>query len=377
LTALPAATLTWDGVLAWRMRRQMLEAPESHPVPDVVRELCGVQAQVPSSAELAIALRRTTGRAGDAAQTLSDRKLLRTWAMRGTLHLLTPDQAPALLSLMAALRTWERPAWQRSFGVSADEVQTLAETVGDVLDGRVLERDELIEEVAARSGSRELDEHLRSGWGAVLKPLAWMGLLCNGPSRGNRVTFTTPSSWIEGWPGLPDADTAARAAIPAYLRAYGPATPAAFDAWLTRGTSRKADLRRWFDELGDDLATVDVEGEPRMALRADLDELTNATPSQSVRLLAGFDQYLLGPGTNDARILAPARRKQVSKAAGWISPVVIHQGRVAGTWQPDGGSLRVSLFAESEPVDRAALETECARVAACIGREMAVSLEVV
>ena len=56
-----------------------------------------------------------------------------------------------------------------------EEIALLAATVADVLDGRVLERDELIDEVAARAGHRELDEHLRSGWGALLKPLGMDG----------------------------------------------------------------------------------------------------------------------------------------------------------------------------------------------------------
>ncbi len=372
-----APSLSWDQVLGWRMRRQLLDPVGSHSIPEVAQRLCGVQAQVASSAELAVALRRREGRVGEAAEALADRKLIRTWAMRGTLHLLSPVQAPSLLALLGARRTWERPAWERNFGVSPGEIEELATTVRDVLTDRVLERDELIEEVAARSGSRHLDEHLRSGWGAVLKPLAWMGLLCNGPSRGNRVTFTTPSSWIDGWTGLPDPDTAALTAIPSYLRAYGPATPAAFDAWLTRGSSRKADLRRWFGQLEDELMAVDVEGESCLALRSDLAELTDAAPSQAVRLLAGFDQYLLGPGTADTRILARHRRKHVSKTAGWIAPVVVSEGRIAGTWELDRDSLRVLLFAEREPIDRNALERERERLAACLDRQPKLTVEAV
>ena len=371
-------SLTWDAVIAWRMRRQLLDPVGSLGVLDTVQALCGVQAQVASSAELAIALRRERPDPGEVSGALADRTLMRTWAMRGTLHLLAPEDAGAYLALVGAVRTWERPAWQRSFGVTADDIDALAAHVTEVLDGCVLERDELIEEVAARTGNRDLDAHLRSGWGAVLKPLAWMGLLCNGPSRGNRVTFTSPSSWLPGWRAVPDADTAARIAVPAYLRAYGPATPAAFDAWLTRGSSRKADLRRWFESLADELVTVDVEGERCYARAEDADELRASGPSRAVRLLAGFDQYLLGPGTGDPRIIAPQRRKQVSKTAGWISPVVLDGGRVAGVWEPAGDdALEVSLFAESAGVDRTALAGECERVGDRLGRRLRLSVKTI
>ena len=62
-----------------------------------------------------------------------------------------------------------------------EEIALLAATVTEVLDGRVLERDELIEEVAAPAGHRELDEHLRSGWGALLG--RWRGWDCCATAR--------------------------------------------------------------------------------------------------------------------------------------------------------------------------------------------------
>jgi hypothetical protein len=365
-------SLTWDRVLAWRLRRQLLDPIVSVGAPAVVRALCGLQAQVPSAAELAVAVRQDPPRPGGLAGALSERTVFRTWAMRGTLHVLAPDHAGAFLSLVGAVRTWEQPSWQRNFGAGPEEIALLAATVAEVLDGRVLDRDELIEEVAARAGHRELDEHLRSGWGALLKPLAWMGLLCNGPSRGNRVTFTSPRSWLADWTGVPDPDSAARTAIPAYLGTYGPARPETFDAWLTRGRSRKAQLRRWFDELEADgrLARLEVEGESAWACAADLDALHDTAPSSTVRLLPGFDQAVLGPGTGDSRILAPSRRSAVSKTAGWISPVVVRGGRVIGVWDADGDALRTRLFDE-EPADAAterAIEAEADRIGACLGR---------
>jgi hypothetical protein len=299
--------------------------------------------------------------------------VMRTWAMRGTLHLLAPADAGAYLALIAARRTWERPAWQRNFAASPAEIQTLAEVVDEILDGNVMDRDELIAAIAERTGNRSLDEHLRSGWGVLLKPLAWMGLICNGPSRGNRVTFTSPRAWLPDWRGLPDPDAAARIAVTSYLRAYGPATAKTFDAWLTRGSSRSADVSRWFDAVADQLVTVDVEGEECLALASDLDELRGAGPSSAVRLLAGFDQYLLGPGTSDARIIPPERRRLVSKAAGWIAPVVVRGGRVVGVWEPSAEAIEVSLFEESGDVDRAALESEAARVGRALGRELRLS----
>jgi hypothetical protein len=331
-------------VLAWRMRRGLIDPLGEASVPEVVRTLCGVQAQVPSSAELAIALRRRHAQIGDATEALNERRLLRTWAMRGTLHLLESEDAGSYLALMASLRTWERPAWARSFGVSPSEMETLARILDEVLHDRILGRAELIEEIAVRTGNRDLDEHLRSGWGAVLKPLAWQGHLCNGPSTGNRVTFTKPQTWLPHWKGLPEIRDAARTVIQRYLAVFGPSSPKAFAAWLARGGARSRDIAGWWDAAEELLAPVEVEGEQLFALAADVDELAASSPSRAIRLLAGFDQYVLGPGTSDERIVAAEQRSKVSRAAGWIAPTLLIGGRVAGVWELKADRVAVEPF---------------------------------
>ncbi|HWN83450.1 MAG TPA: crosslink repair DNA glycosylase YcaQ family protein, partial [Candidatus Udaeobacter sp.] len=93
-----ALKVTWRQALAWRMKRQLLEPIGSGSVADVVRQLGAVQAQVASSAELAIRLRRRTSGAGEVAAALERGDLLKTWVMRGALHLITPTEGAAFLS---------------------------------------------------------------------------------------------------------------------------------------------------------------------------------------------------------------------------------------------------------------------------------------
>ncbi|HEX2418721.1 MAG TPA: winged helix DNA-binding domain-containing protein [Micromonosporaceae bacterium] len=368
--------VTWSQVLAWRLRRQFLDPrTDSDPV-TVARRLCGIQAQLGSAAELAVAARQRDPERGVVDRALADRKLVKTWAMRGTLHLLTPEEAGAYLALIRTARTWERPSWQRAFGVTAAELAGLLEAVGEALDHRVLTRDELIEQVLVRTGSRHMAEQLRSGWGAVLKPLAWSGLLCHGPGQGNRVTFTRPDTWLPDWGGLPEPEAAARLVIPAYLRAYGPATPETFDAWLSRGASRKKDLRGWFATVSDELATVTVAGRDCLLLAEDVDDLAETEPTETVRLLPGFDQYVLGPGTRDTELISADRWAQVSRAAGWISPVVVCAGRVTGTWEISADTVTVTWFPEAGPVPAEALSAEAEWIAGFRGEELTVKVSV-
>ncbi|MER6309307.1 winged helix DNA-binding domain-containing protein [Streptomyces sp. NPDC001657] len=374
--------VTRTQVLAWRLRQQSLAPRTTTSVEQLVGQLAGVQAQVASAAELALAIRQEKPHRGAVQEALAARSLVRTWAMRGTLHLLPADGAAAYLALLGAARTWEKPAWQRAFGVSPQQMSALGEAVDEILDGRVLTRQELIDAVLARPGLEGLGDQLASGWGTVLKPLAWTGRLCQGPPQGQNVTFTSPRSWVPGWRGVPDPDEAAPAVISAYLAAHGPATPATFDAWLLRGATRKAVLRRWLESLGDRLTPVEIEagggdgggstgggGGTAYVRSEDVAALARIKPSQEVRLLAGFDQYVLGPGTSDTRLIAAARRTAVSRSGGWISPVVVHEGRVAGVWEFTEETVDVTLFAEHGAVPAAGLEAEAAHLARCTGRE--------
>ena len=81
-----ALKVSWEQALAWRMQRQLLDPVGQEPAATVVRRLCLVQAQVASSAEFAIRVRRESSKAGEVARALSEGRLIKTWAMRGTLH---------------------------------------------------------------------------------------------------------------------------------------------------------------------------------------------------------------------------------------------------------------------------------------------------
>lgn len=361
--------VTWAQALAWRMERQLLvPVPATGPV-EVVSRLCGVQAQVLSSADMAVRLRSTAVGAEDVATALADGRLIRTWAMRGTLHLLTAKDAGTYLSLIAAGRPWETPAWEKWLGYTPAVVEELRVAVREALDGAVLTREELITAVTARRRLRHLDESLRGSWGTGFKPLAWLGELAFGPSAGGRVTFVRPAV-SPHWGGFPDAEEAAPAAIGAYLAAYGPATLDRFRRWMGTGRIPKRMIVEWFRRSPDSLATVDIEGEEAFVRAEDLDSLRASRPTRAVRLLGGFDQWVLGPGTDEPHVVPPARRWDVSRQSGWISPVVVAGGVVSGTWKLERNTVRVAWFREAGAAPRGVLDEEVARLSAILGRPL-------
>jgi hypothetical protein len=250
------------------------------------------------------------------------------------------------------------------------QLEALRRAVRTALADGPLTRDELATAVGARRGLRHLGEGLRSSWGTLLKPLAWQGDLCCGPTIGNRVTYVRPENASARWRGLPDPGEAAPVALAAYVRAYGPTTVEAFGNWLAGGWFGKRQLRAWFAELEPALAEVDVDGERAYVLAEDVDELASTQPTAAVRLLPGFDQYVLGPGTADGRVVPASRRAAVSRQAGWISPVVVAGGVVRGTWELDGDDLRVAWFAEAGRQPRRALHAEAGRMSSILGRDL-------
>ncbi|MFI6321866.1 winged helix DNA-binding domain-containing protein [Nonomuraea sp. NPDC050556] len=345
--------VTWEQIFAWRLDRQFVTAGDGANAVEVARRLCGVQAQVASSARHAIALR--TPDADTETPLWHDRTLVKTWLMRGTLHLLPADQLPDYCAALATLRAWEKGSWQRGHGVTAAEIGAIIEAVPQALSKNHLTREELVDAVVEVTGDEHLRDALTSGWGALLKPLSRLGELCYGPPRDGKVTFASPRDWLPRWPEeLPPHEEAGVRVARAFLAAHGPATMEMFDTWLFGGVAKKSVLKAWFNGLAPELTEVDAQGTKLLALKEHLDDLAAAEPDGRVHLLPGFDQYILGAPRKLEPLIAPEARPKVSRTAGWISPVVIYRGHVAGVWEPKGD---LDLFEDvpTKELDRALL----------------------
>jgi hypothetical protein len=134
---------------------------------------------------------------------------------------------------LSTSRRYRRPAfWKRVLGITLEELDRLTHAIGAALDGRVTTREELAREVGRQIGSAELGAKLSQGpWGTVLKPAAFAGSLCFGPSVGQRVRYTRPASWVAALRPPMNAEAAAAALTRRFLRAYGPATYHDFARW--------------------------------------------------------------------------------------------------------------------------------------------------
>lgn len=321
-----AAELTWPQVHAFRLQRHHLAARA--PAKDLVtvaRDIGGAQAQVMSAAELQLGVRSDSSVEDVRRALWKTKTLVKTWLMRGTLHLIPSADLPLYTAAMRSRRVWPNYAWLKWVQLTEPELISLIESIGDALD-QPLTREELIARVG-RTSSEHVRTVLKSGWSTLLKPVARAGRLCFGPSRGQSVTFVRPDVWLDSWQTL-DPDEALVEVARRYLRAYGPATKDDFSRWS--GTSSGLGKTAWAG-LADELVPVAIEGVRGDALEADLKRLTAPTHGSTVRLLPSFDPYLMGYNNRD-HLFEPAYRARVSRTAGWISAVVLVDGRVIGTW---------------------------------------------
>jgi hypothetical protein len=330
-------------VLAWRLRRQLLDPIGDEPVEGVVRRLGAVQAQHDAASELSIRARQARSQPGEVARALADGRLIKTFAFRGATHLMTAEDAGVYLALRGSSRMWELPSWRDYYHLEPEDWPRLRATVRDALAAGPLTRSELGKAVTAHRRYAHLGFAFGEGSGTLLKPLAWLGEMSFGPPRGRQATFQR----LDGnprWKGVPDVEVAGPSAVEAYVGAYGPTTPDHLRYWLGSGLGAGGKrIRTWLDRLGDRIATVDVEGTSCLVLREDLDALVASPPSDAVRLLPAYDQWVLGPGTADATIVPPARRALVSRGAA----VVLVGGVVAGTWSSTRRGIAIDWFPET------------------------------
>jgi uncharacterized protein YcaQ len=276
---------------------------------DVVSDVCGVHAQVASSAELQLWARVEGLKQQHVRKALWERRsLVRTWAMRGTLHLLTAADLPLYVAALRTHDRWWKGAWLKFIGMREDELRALLDTTRESLGARPLTRAELAKKVAARAGSAAGDRML-SNWGEMLKPAAFHGWLISGPPRGQNVTFVRPDRWLATWKE-PTPEAAWRAIVRRYLRVYGPATREEFGRWWGM---QAAPAGRILTESADELVEVDVEGRRSWARPEDVPEMPRSSIRGAVRLLPAFDVYTTGARPQAVRFArVPAGRVGLS-----------------------------------------------------------------
>lgn len=337
-------------VSAFRLHRHHLDvrAPSSR-LTSVLGDVCGVQAQVTAMARIALWARLRQLTVGDVERArVLKRTIVKTWSMRAALHLHPSNELLLVLGGLMPTRLPRERRWIEGAGLKEEE--TTAMILDGLKDGP-LTRGQLVHYLAKRLGAKTKD-WMDGGWGRktegsstawqLVRPAVARGLVCFGPSDGQEITFTRVDRWLRGPRSMPPEEEAEEALVRRHLGAFGPAD--ARDLWAWSGVYVRR-IRIILDRLRDELVEVDTGRRRGFLLRKDLPDLErDASDRGGVRLLPSFDPFLLGHRDRD-HLVDRSHYNQVYKDQGWLAPVVLVDGRVAGTWsyQRRPGKLGVDV----------------------------------
>lgn len=313
--------------------------------PDAVaatRRVVGVQAQDVRASGLALRSRV----AGLTRADLDAADLVRTWTVRGTVHLTAPGDLPWLHAAVSSGHERRFAAALEQRG-GLDAARALVPGVLDVLGRGPATRAGLLGELAER-GFPALPPRAVN----VLMPwLSAQGLVV-GLADGRYRSAEPPAS-------IP-AEEALATLAHRYLAGYGPATAADLASWsgLPLGFARRA-----LASLDDVERVGDL-----LALPGGFDLEVPATPG--ALLLAAFDAVLLGHRRRTP-LVATADDHEVLPGGGMLRPVVLGRGRATGTWRVDSARRVLAVRWFARPAPAAALRAEVADVARFLGLELA------
>lgn len=336
------------------LERQLLLERTDLPVATAVDRLAGMQAQAPNAPYVGLMSRLADFRPDELATALTDRTLVRTSLLRGTIHLVSAADAVAWYPLV-------RPVLERGFASNfrprlpgVDVAELVAEAT-ELLSSRAWTRTELGARLAAsRPGS---DPSALAYAATYLVPVVQV------PPRAVWGR-SAPAAWLATPAWLPDTHTHATLAdlVRRCLAAFGPATVRDIQTWC--GLTR---LREVTDQIGDELRTYPGEH----GTLYDLPDATLPDPETPAppRFLPEYDNLLLSYADRD-RVGAGHRPVPLPPGIGGTSGSLLVDGFWQAGWRLENGStLVIEPFHRLARADVAAVTEEGHRLLGLIAAD--------
>jgi hypothetical protein len=306
-----------------RLSSQRIAGPGFGDPGEVVRWMGAMQAQDYAQALWAIGLRTRGATAADVERAIEERRIVRTWPMRGTIHFVPAEDAGWMLRLSASRMLAKDGRRLEQLGLDERAMERCAVLFSDALSGgKRLTRSAMMAllEDAGIGTTGQRGYH-------ILWYTAQAGLICMGPMQDREQTFVLLDEWVPEPRELSREESLAELAA-RYFTSHGPATPHDF-AWWAGLTV--ADAKAGITAAQPELAPVKLAGREywtaRDAPRGRADE------ESGVFLLPGFDEYLLGYKDRSSMLATEHASKIVPGSNGVFLPTIVVAGRIAGTWK--------------------------------------------
>jgi hypothetical protein len=313
---------------ALRLAAQRIEGARSSSPAEAVAWMLALQAQDLPGAKWSVGLRTAGATEAHVDAALNSGGIVRSWPMRGTLHLVAGEDLGWLLGLTGPrmIASWAHR--RTALGITDADLSRARDVAIAALDGhRVLGRRALLATLDAAGIGTEGQRGYH-----VLGYLAQSAVVVLGPMDGRQQTFALLDEWVPG-PRRLDGDEALGELALRYVRSHGPASDRDLARWagLTLG-----DVRRGIGVCGGALEAIDVDG-VRYHVGAGVPDAAGGARASvdagRVHLLPGFDEYLLGYGDRSAA-LAPGHADAVVPGGnGLFKPTIVAGGTVVGTWR--------------------------------------------
>ena len=346
---------------ALRMAAQRIGASEFTTPGDAVRWMLALQGQDYAGVRWSVGLRHAKATEDGVAAALDAGEIVRSWPVRGTLHLVAAEDLGWMLRLTAPRMTASAARRRASLGITEADMERARVGASDALTGRrVQTRDTLLATINAAGVSTGGQRGYHLLW-----YLAQTGTLVLGPTEGRQQTFALLDDWVAN-PRRFEPDEALGELALRYVRSHGPATDRDLARWsgLTL-----ADVRRGLAICGRRLTTLELDGSTYQVAP---ETLGLAAPQGRVYLLPGFDEYLLGYRDRTAALAPEHSEAIVPGGNGIFKPTVVIDGEVVGTWgrRVKAGEIVIepSPFGRLSGRDREGLEEAARAYGVFMGR---------
>lgn len=307
-------------VASLRLRAQRIDGSESDRPLDAVRWMLAMQGQDLPGAKWAVGLRVPGSTIADVDAAFNRGEIIRSWPMRGTLHVVAAEDIGWMLNLTAARTVQSMAGRHRELGLD-DTTFAAAEkaAVGLLTGGRSATRAEIFAAFTASGISAEGQRgpHL-------LGLLHHRQLLCLGPMNGNEQAVVLLDEWVSH-PRIYERDEALGEFVRRYFFSHGPATVRDF-CWWTKLPVRDAKVGL---AIARDRLTEFVVDDTSYWMAPDVPD----RPARSVHALPGFDEFLLGYQDRSAALAADHAPFIVPGNNGMFLSTIVVNGRVAGIWR--------------------------------------------
>lgn len=318
-----------------------------------------------SAASLGIRARSIGLRAADVTHALNvERSIVRTWLMRGTLHLVATEDLGLLLGLLGPVFAAGNRARRQQLGLDSDLKRRGVAAIRRILAKTgPLTRYEIVEQL--RRHGIELNPKTQAPI-HLIGVAALEGVLCLGPERDNgEPTYVLITDWL-GQPLRGLTPSALGELARRYFAAYGPATLDDLVVWSGLPVSQ---ARSAITVAAPSLTEVKVGHQTCFVLRERLAGDRPPSPP-TVRLLPAFDTYLLGYRSRELAVPATLERR-LQRGGGWRHPAVVVDGRAIGAWSLRKSGMRGEVLVETlAPIGRSTrqgIEAEVADIGRFLG----------